>query len=509
MNSLNRCLDLLSPIFSQRWLQMSLTLVVFTALLYLVMALYLTGEFFFALVFLLATAASAYVIFNKRLYAYRYIYPALLGIAFFIVLPLVYTVGIAFTNYSASNLLSYERAQQVLLKRSFLDEDSRFAYSLYAEGDDYRISLATPDGTLSSEPFDLSQPSTQRLHLAAAPEQPALNIKSLIQLKNELDQVQLQLPDERIVQRASLREFAAISPRYSRLDDGQLQDNEFGLVLTPNFDEGFYYDQQGNKVTPGFTVGVGFDNFTRVLTDQNIQKPFVQIFIWTLLFASLSVLFTLIVGYTLASILEWELIKGKTFYRTLLILPYAVPAFISILVFRGLFNQNFGEINFILEALFGVQPDWFTNPFFAKTMILIVNTWLGYPYIMLLCMGLLKSIPTDLYEAAAMDGASALQKARKVVLPLLMPPLMPLLIASFAFNFNNFVLIALLTQGGPDIIGATTPAGTTDILVSYTWRIAFQGENQDFALASAIAVVIFALVSLFSFINMKLSKVEV
>ena len=88
----------------------------------------------------------------------------------------------------------------------------------------------------------------------------------------------------------------------------------------------------------------------------------------------------------------------------MLILPYAIPAFISILVFKGLFNQNFGEINLFLEAAFGIKPDWYTNPFLAKVMILIVNTWLGYPYMMILCMGLLKAIPEDLYEASAMDG---------------------------------------------------------------------------------------------------------
>jgi maltose/maltodextrin transport system permease protein len=198
---------------------------------------------------------------------------------------------------------------------------------------------------------------------------------------------------------------------------------------------------------------------------------------------------------------QWEFLKGRGVYRLFLVLPYAVPAFISILVFRGLFNESYGEINAIIRGFMGIFMDnyediaWFNSPFWAKTMILIVNAWLGYPYMMILCMGLLKSIPDDLYEASAMDGASFVNNFFKITLPLLIKPLTPLLIASFAFNFNNFVLIMLLTNGAPDILDANPQAGETDLLVSYTYRIAFQGNGgQNYGLAAAIATLIFLLV---------------
>ena len=124
-------------------------------------------------------------------------------------------------------------------------------------------------------------------------------------------------------------------------------------------------------------------------------------------------------------------------------------------------------------------------------------------------MGLLQSIPRELYEASAIDGATPLDNLLKITLPLLIKPLAPLLIASFAFNFNNFVLITLLTRGGPDILGTTTPAGTTDLLVSYTYRIAFQDSGQNFALAAAIATLIFIVVGAMAWLNLKLSKVKV
>jgi maltose/maltodextrin transport system permease protein len=205
-------------------------------------------------------------------------------------------------------------------------------------------------------------------------------------------------------------------------------------------------------------------------------------------------------------LLNWEALPFKGAYRLVLFLPYAVPGFISILVFKGLFNQNLGEINFILNGLFGVRPAWFSDPLLAKTMLLIVNVWLGFPYMMVLCTGLIKSIPSDLYEASAIAGAGPLANFRHITLPLILKPLTPLLISAFAFNFNNFVLISLLTGGRPDQLDTTLPAGTTDILVSYTWRIAFQDSGQQFGLASAISTVIFLIVAAITLLQLRFTR---
>ena len=203
------------------------------------------------------------------------------------------------------------------------------------------------------------------------------------------------------------------------------------------------------------------------------------------------------------SILEWPHLAFKGIYRVLLILPYAVPAFISILVFRGLYNQNFGEINLILSSLFGIKPDWFTNPFLAKVMLLVVNAWLGYPYMMLLGMGFLQSVPRDHYKAAALEGSGAIRNFLEITLPQILPPFVPLLISNFAFNFNNIVLILLLTRGGPDIPGTTIPAGSTDLLGSFTFRIAFQDSGQDFGLAGAISTLIFIITGIVAYANFR------
>jgi maltose/maltodextrin transport system permease protein len=226
-------------------------------------------------------------------------------------------------------------------------------------------------------------------------------------------------------------------------------------------------------------------------------------------FAGLTVLLTAALGMLLAELLSWESLRFAGAYRLLLFLPYAVPSFISILVFKGLFNRNFGEINLILDTLLGLRPNWQGNAMLARAMILIVNTWLGYPYFMLICLGLQKSIPHDLYEASALAGAGPLTNFFRITWPLIRKPLTPLLISSFAFNFNNFVLIYLLTQGRPDFLDPSVPAGETDILVSYTYRIAFEDTGQNFGLAATISTLIFAMVAFLSIVNLRLTKANV
>ena len=138
----------------------------------------------------------------------------------------------------------------------------------------------------------------------------------------------------------------------------------------------------------------------------------------------------------------------------------------------------------------------------ARAMVLIVNTWLGYPYMMLLAMGFLQSIPEDQTQSAAIDGAGIIRRFFSITLPQILPPFLPLLISSFAFNFNNMVLILLLTGGGPDKQGTIVPAGETDILGSFIFRIGFQNSGQQFGLAGAITLLVFVLVSGLAYANL-------
>ncbi|MCF8155493.1 MAG: maltose ABC transporter permease MalF [Rhodoferax sp.] len=484
-------------------------------LLWLVFGIYASGEVMWAIMTLTVGGISLYVYVSAKTLAWRYLFPGVMAMLVFVAFPLIYTIQIGFTNYSASNLLSEERARSYLLEQADVSETRAYGFSLHADGDKVRL-LLTPQGDGSSNPRFASAPMSLDVAQGAAVAMQPLardaalahpyNLRQVISNRDALKALRLTLPDQSLLVYAGLREFAVFEPLWQAQPGGALKRLADGVVYQPNRNTGYFEDAQRERLQPGFKVGVGFANYARLFGDADMRGPFVSIFIWTVVFAGLTVLFSTAIGMTLAVVLNWEALKYRTLYRTLLFLPYAVPGFISILVFKGLFNQNFGEINTILDALFGVKPAWFADPTLAKTMILIVNTWLGYPYIMVLCTGLIKSIPADLYEASAIAGAKPLTNFFRITAPLIVKPLTPLLISAFAFNFNNFVLISLLTDGRPDYLNTKLPAGTTDILVSYTYRIAFTDAGANFGLAAAISTVIFFLVAILSMVNLKLSQ---
>lgn len=480
--------------------------------------MYYRGEVAFALLTIVITSLALYIFGSKKTYAHRYIYPGIAGIILFILFPLVYTIGLSVTNYSAKNQLSLERAQAVLQAKTFQSGDS-YKFDLYRSDTGYQIVIHDGVHQLATKVFHFDNVSKTEMALTPITSftgKQKQTIKAIITHRSILGMMNLRMQDGTVIRMSGLRRFAAVMPLYTLQPDNKtLMNNQTGSVLKPNMELGYYQPVDkdgafvGHTISPGFIVNVGATNFKRVWEDEGIKQPFASIFLWTVMFSGITVALTLVIGLVLASVVQWEHLKGRSVYRVLLILPYAVPAFISILIFRGLFNQSFGEINMVLNALFGISPDWFSDPLLAKSMVIIVNTWLGFPYMMILCMGLLKAIPDDLYEASAIDGAGPIQNFIKITVPLMIKPLTPLLIASFAFNFNNFVIIYLLTSGGPNMIGTTEPAGYTDLLVSYTYRVAFEGSGgQDFGLASAIATLIFLLVGTLALINLRFVKLK-
>ena len=501
-----------APPKTSRLLQWAITAAAALALLWLVFSLWTAGQAMPAVGLLALGGSAIYVYGTAQTVAWKYLFPGVAGMLVFVAFPLLYTVQIGFTNYSSNNLLDFERARSYLLDQTVVDEAGARPYTLHKQGGALVLQLAPQEGSadapLVSAPIPAqagAAPLPMTLLGDAKLGEP-LNLRELIGHRSQLSALQLQLPGGATIRYAGLREFGPITPLWRANADGTLTHLLSSTVYTPNRRSGFFETVQGERMQPGFKVGIGFANYTRMLLDADFRGPFVSIFIWTVLFAGLTVLFSTALGMTLAVLLEWPALKHRTLYRTLLFLPYAVPGFISILVFKGLFNQNFGEINAILDALIGVRPAWFADPTLAKVMILIVNTWLGYPYIMILCSGLIKAIPSDLYEASAIAGAKPLTNFFKITAPLIAKPLTPLLISAFAFNFNNFVLISLLTDGRPDYLNTKLPAGTTDILVSYTYRIAFTDSGQNFGLAAAISTLIFVMVAIMAMVQLKITQ---
>ncbi len=225
--------------------------------------------------------------------------------------------------------------------------------------------------------------------------------------------------------------------------------------------------------------------------------------IWNLIWAMASTLTVFIAGLTLAMMLNHPRVKLKKFWRTVFILPWAVPQFISILVFRVLLNGTFGPVNDLIVKM-GFSPvPWLSDPTMAKITIILVNLWFSTPFLMALMSGVLTTMPRDLYEAADVDGASSRHKLRKITLPLVLSATAPILIMQFAFNFNNFNLIYLLTDGNPNNADYFY-AGSTDILISWIFKMTL--NQSQFNMASAVSIIMFVMIAVFSLWNYKQMK---
>lgn len=248
---------------------------------------------------------------------------------------------------------------------------------------------------------------------------------------------------------------------------------------------------------------VGFANFIEVLTGP-FKDVFLPVFGWNIIFAVVSTAGTFFLGLIVAMAVNNPNIKEKSVYRAILIIPWALPATVAILSWQGLLNGSYGAINNLLLNLHLISNPipWLTDPTWARVALIIVNIWLGFPYMMNVCLGALGAIPDSYYEAADVDGASKWLQFRKITLPSLAQISYPLLISSFAFNFNNFGSAFLITKGGPPRM-ATQFARYTDILASVNYKLSTQFGR--FEIASAISIIIFLILGTISYYQMKLS----
>lgn len=276
-----------------------------------------------------------------------------------------------------------------------------------------------------------------------------------------------------------------------------MRNTDTGVVYSPN-DRGQFESADGERLNVGWRVPVGLENFTTAFTDDRYAGPFVKVLLWTFAFAFLSVATTFLLGLFLAIVFNDARLRGRRIYRTLLILPYAFPGFLAALLFAGLLNRRFGFVNAVI--LGGVEIPWLTDPTLAKLALIGVNLWAGFPYMFLICTGALQSIPSDVLEAAKIDGAGRFRTWRSVTMPLLFIAVAPLLISSFAFNFNNFQLVYMLTGGGPRFTDTSAPVGHTDILITMVYSVSgLDGSGRlDYGLASALSLVIFVIIATIS-----------
>lgn len=244
---------------------------------------------------------------------------------------------------------------------------------------------------------------------------------------------------------------------------------------------------------------VGFQNFQRILVG-SAQGELFDVLSWTAVWAVACTVLSFAIGIVLALLISNKNIRERNLYRLILILPWALPSTITVLVWKGLLNSSFGPINRMLGS-FGIAAiPWLTDPLMARMTCLLVNIWISFPFMMIACLGALQSIPDELYDAVKVDGANSWQSFWHITFPLLNSATLPLLISGFAMQFGNFGVIFLLTEGGP-FVNTSSLAGSTDLLSTYMYKMAFSSATYDYGMAAANGLLLFFIVGGFTLLN--------
>lgn len=264
-----------------------------------------------------------------------------------------------------------------------------------------------------------------------------------------------------------------------------------------------------DHIPPNNTVDwVGIANFKAMFGGSAAWTTgFGRVALWTVVWGALATLTCYFGGMIMAVVLQQSKLKIAPVFRTIFILPYAVPAVVSMLVWANLLNGSFGIVNRTLIEL-GITSTaipWLSNEWLAKFVCVLVNLWAGFPYFMLMITGSMTAISNDVYEAATIDGASQFQIFKKIILPLVLYQTTPLIIMSFTHNINNFGAIFFLTTGYPVVADSTiTGAGGTDILVTWIYKLTVNLLKYNYA--AVLAVVIFVVLAPFAIYNFRRTK---
>ncbi|MBM7707124.1 carbohydrate ABC transporter permease [Chryseomicrobium aureum] len=252
------------------------------------------------------------------------------------------------------------------------------------------------------------------------------------------------------------------------------------LLAFTNYD--LYHSPPANLVD-----WVGIQNFKDIFTLDVWRSTFFSVLTWTIVWTFGATTLQVALGIFLAILINQKDLKGKVLFRTIMILPWAVPSFITILIFSGMFNDTFGVINRVILPMIGMDAiPWMTNETFTRIALIMIQSWLGFPFIFAMTTGILQSIPEELYEAADVDGASVFQKFFSITLPLVLYATAPILITQYTFNFNNFNVIFLFNGGGPAL--PSQNAGGTDILISWIYRLTM--TSAQYGKAAAITMIL-------------------
>ncbi|MGW1057109.1 ABC transporter permease subunit [Micromonospora rubida] len=461
------------------------------------------------------TAGLFYLYLTSRHIPAKYLVPGTLFLIAFQVVPVLYTASTAFTNFGDGHRGTKEDAVVAIQTASVkqVPGSTEYALSVATQGDPATgplvflvsdpgtgaVSAGDAGGLRQLDPADVTVATGGKV--TAADGYTMLNFGQASARSQEITDLVVPTSGGALRSAGLSRAYEGKAIRAYDAGCDCVKDIETGKTWTADEEAGAFVAPDGERLAQGWKITVGLKNFSRVLTDSAISGPFFGTLLWNLAFAIGSTGGTFILGMFIALALHSPRMRGTNIYRILLILPYAMPSFAMLLVWRDMFNTDFGLIN----NLFGLGVDWFGQEWSARIAVILVQLWLGYPYMFLVATGALQAIPKELTEASSVDGASPWQSFRAVTLPLLLVALSPLLISSFAYNFNNFNAIYLTTEGGP--FPADNPtAGATDLLITYTYRLAFGAQGAQFGLAAAVSIFIFTIVAVVSAVSFRRTR---
>lgn len=468
---------------------------------WLMLNMWADGYWQFAAIILFITLMITVIWLRPSAYPLRWMSP---GLSFMILIsayPILYTVYISFTNFGTGHILPKVQAVEVMEQRRYLPEEgAAFNFSLFAnEAGEYALLLQGAEG---EEPIVVKPGAVGELATAVAPDVESITLSGetgayTLVPTNRLFSALTELQEtdfgsgELSVRIQGTNTAAALVPQYIYDEAADtVFDQRSGTLYTADDAQGSFISADGQELIPGYTTEVGLLNYERFLNNPAFRGPLLQVFIWTVVYAFLSTISSFGLGLLIAIAFGRDL-PGQRIIKSLLIIPFAIPGVISILVWRGLFNPIQGPVALMLASITGETINVFADPLGVKIALLFVNLWLAYPYYVLINSGALQAIPRDMFEAADIDGASWWHQFRYLTLPLLLVGVGPLMIGSFMVSFNSFNVIYLFNDGGPPIVGTPTPAGHSDILISYVYRLAFGSGGQDYGYATAITMIIF------------------
>ena len=437
----------------------------------------------------------------------KFIVPGTVFLLAFQVVPILYTIQIAFTNYSTGHVISKSDAIKAIKINSLQppangrqfemaparDTGGRLVLILHDDASG-AVYVGTKKGLTPLPKSDVTVSGSGQP--TAAKGYKLITGAELFTLDVPLRALTVPTKGDAAIQAQGVSQAVELQPtlRYEPQRDAFVRISD-GTVFKDD-GKGSFVSANGEELEPGWKAYTGFQNFDKLIHNPLYRTPFLRVFVWTFVFATLVVLLSFAVGLFLAIALDKKGLRFQRWYRSVIIIPYAVPGFLSLLIWAGLLNDSFGVVNNSILSHFGVSVPWLFDANWAKVSVVLVSVWLTTPYFFLVSLGALQSIPQELTEAARVDGGGAFAVFRRVTLPLLLVAVGPLLIASFAFNFNNFNNVYLLTGGGP-YTGSSSIAGSTDILISYTYKLAIAtGKGNDYALASAVSIIIFFILAI-------------